>query len=263
MSIVIRNNGGGGNLYMRGGSGGGATGPTGPTGDTGPTGPTGDTGPAGSVGATGPTGPTGATGPTGPTGPTGATGSAGPTGPTGATGPSGTGSTGPTGPTGPAGSGVAKVVSTTASSTVSNSNTATILTTLTIPAGTFTAGDLLTLEAAFLKGGTAGGVAINLAINTSNSIPGGGGSLATRTNLSGVWQPLTRRAAIVSTGSGGATTLYSTSTSTDNDLGVSAATTSSVTIDWTVTQYLIAWAQMSVRSTGETISCQWLKVSNA
>ena len=158
---------------------------------------------------------------------------------------------------------MAKVVSTTASTSVSNSNTATILTTLTIPANTFTAGDLLTLEAAFLKGGTSGGAAINLAINTSNSIPGSGGSLATKQNAAGVWMPLTRRAAIVSTGSGGGTTLYTTSTSTDSDLVVSPGPTTSVAIDWTVTQYLIAWAQMSVRSPGETISCQWLKVSNA
>jgi len=183
----------------------GVTGPagsTGPDGATGPRGATGAQGIAGSVGAAGPrgaTGPAGATGsqgatgaggvgslgPSGATGPRGATGAAGPIGATGAVGPAG--ASGPSGPSGPAGgsgpSGPSGPVGATGPSTLgfydvsllgsytfTDTNIHAILSSGTLPAGTYLLGG------AVLFSGATSDTAVNFAIAVGSAPPFSAGS---------------------------------------------------------------------------------------
>ena len=124
-----------------------------------------------------------------------------------------------------------------------NGNTVTISNSVMIPAGAFSAGDMATILVQFYKtGGVARVFNTQILINTSNSISGAT-VLATLVNgASALYSAGVREMSIFSTGGAGQSLIKNTtSPSTDfNTYGVFATNAASlVTIDWSVTQYLI------------------------
>jgi len=137
-----------------------------------------------------------------------------------------------------------------------------LLTTLTIPANTYKAGDLLLIETLFTKTGTAGGHAAGIYINTSNTLTGAITIVSRSQGTAAIiYQPVTRRAAIIVAAGTGNGTQAITTNSLDNDFA--AATTispSTLAIDWTQTQYLMTGA--TVINNADSVKCNWLKVSS-
>ena len=112
-----------------------------------------------------------------------------------------------------------------------------------IPAGSFSAGDMATILAQFYKtGGVARAYNTQLLINTSASTSGA--TLLAQINAggTGIHGFAVREISILSTGGSGQTLIKNTTTpNTDwNTYGIFATNAvSSVTIDWSVTQYLM------------------------
>jgi hypothetical protein len=124
-----------------------------------------------------------------------------------------------------------------------NGNTVTISNSVMIPAGAFSAGDMATILVQFYKtGGVARVFNTQILINTSNSISGATVLATLQNGATALYSAGVREMSIFSTGGAGQSLIKNTtSPSTDfNTYGVFATNAASlVTIDWSVTQYLI------------------------
>jgi hypothetical protein len=155
------------------------------------------------------------------------------------------------------------VTSTTSTGTV-NSTSITLIHSILIPANTFVADDIVTIETCITKSATNNQFSQYFYINTSASLSGAI-LIATNTGigLSTRASQLYRRLAInVPAGTGNATTAVNSTFSARDDVGATNYTTgfSTLSINWTVDQYLIVAG--SVVSTSDSLTCQWIKAAN-
>jgi hypothetical protein len=125
----------------------------------------------------------------------------------------------------------------------SNSSSIIISNSVEIPAGSFSAGDMATIIASFYKTPTTiRGYNAQILINTTNSVSGATLLSSLFNGGTALYSVAVREISIFSTGGSGQTIIKNTTTpSTDfNTYGVFATNAASfLTIDWSVTQYLI------------------------
>ena len=156
----------------------------------------------------------------------------------------------------------AVVTSTTPTGSV-NSTSITLIHSILIPANTFVADDVVTIETCNSKSATNNTFSQYFYINTSASLSGAI-LIATNTGiLAGTRAAqLYRRLAInVPAGTGNATiSLNSTFNVRDDISGTYTTGFSTLSINWTVDQYLIVAG--SVVSTSDSLTCQWIKAAN-
>ena len=157
-----------------------------------------------------------------------------------------------------------KVVTTTTPAGSVNSTSNTLINSLLIPANTFSSGDIVTIETCVTKSATNNLFNFYFYLNTSATLVGAT-LVATNTSVAAATRAaqLYRRLAIdVAAGTGNGTIVLNTSFAARDDVGVANYTTgfSTLTTNWTVDQYIIVSG--SVVSTSDTLSCQWIKVSN-
>ena len=159
----------------------------------------------------------------------------------------------------------AVVTSTTPTGSV-NSTSITLIHSILIPANTFVADDIVTIETCISKSATNNTFGQYFYINTSASLTG---AILIATNTSsGIVaatraSQLYRRLAInVAAGTGNATIAINSSIDARDDIGVANYTTgfSTLLINWTANRYLIVAG--SVVSTSDSLTCQWIKASN-
>jgi hypothetical protein len=219
----------------------GSNGLQGATGPQGNQGPTGSDGSNGLQGATGPQGNQGATGPQGPQGPTGSDGS---NGLQGATGPQG--STGPQGLQGPTGPSVEYAITGTASAILVTGTTSNTLSqSLLIPANARVAGQVPTIVFAVRKSGGSNTHQPRLYWNTSASLTGAILIASNAAHAAAIASSYTIRdiSIEVASGSGNGSSIFSTTTNSNNPYGAVTAVPSNVAINWTTTGYFIVAIQ--------------------
>jgi hypothetical protein len=156
----------------------------------------------------------------------------------------------------------AVVTSTTPTGSV-NSTSITLIHSILIPANTFVADDVVTIETCISKSATNNTFSQYFYINTSANLIG---AILIATNTAVVAgtraSQLYRRLAInVPAGTGNATIeINSTFSARDDISGAYTAGFSTLSINWTVDQYLIVAG--SVVNTSDSLTCQWIKASN-
>lgn len=159
-----------------------------------------------------------------------------------------------------------KVVTNTTAGTASTSASITKLITLTIPANTFVANDILFLEGLMTKSNTtANAWSHYFYYNTSDTLTGAT-LIATQTGLNTGYQYniLTRRMYILTAnGTGSGTEMLTAGTSYGDDLGYFNLTTaaSNIAIDWTATVYLILAGTIGANTS--SVTGRWMKASTA
>jgi hypothetical protein len=157
----------------------------------------------------------------------------------------------------------AVVTSTTPTGSV-NSTSITLIHSILIPANTFVADDVVTIETCNSKSATNNTFSQYFYINTSASLSGAI-LIATNTGIGATTRAaqLYRRLTInVATGTGNATISVNSTFNARDDVGAANYTTgfSTLSINWTVDQYLIVAG--SVVSTSDSLTCQWIKAAN-
>jgi hypothetical protein len=154
------------------------------------------------------------------------------------------------------------VTSTTPTGSV-NSTSITLIHSILIPANTFVADDIVTIETCITKSATNNLFSQYFYINTSASLTGAI-LIATNTGigLSTRASQLYRRLAInVPAGTGNATmAINSTFSARDDISNIYTTGFSTLAIDWTANQYLIVAG--SVVNTSDSLTCEWIKAAN-
>jgi len=122
----------------------------------------------------------------------------------------------------------------------------------------------VTIETCVTKSATNNAFSFYFAVNTSATLVGAtlvatNTSVATATRAAQLYRRLTID---VATGMGNGTIVLNTSFAARDDIGVGNYTTgfSTLSINWTVNQYLIVAG--SVVSTSDSLTCQWIKAAN-
>ena len=156
-----------------------------------------------------------------------------------------------------------KVITNTTPTGNVNSTSNTLISSMLIPANTFSAGDIVTIETCVTKSSTFNTHTQLFFINTSPSLLGAI-QIATTTGSVGTraYQLYRRLAISVSDGTGNGTKTLNSTINARDDVGAITYTTglSTLAINWKVEQYLIVSG--SVVNIADTISCQWIKASN-
>ena len=156
----------------------------------------------------------------------------------------------------------AVVTSTTPTGSV-NSTSITLIHSILIPANTFVADDIVTIETCISKSAANNDFSQYFCINTSANLVGSI-LIATNTAVANNIRAaqLYRRLAInVPAGTGNATISIDSSFSAREDVGGGYTTGfSTLLINWTVDQYLIVAG--SVVNTSDSLTCQWIKAAN-
>jgi hypothetical protein len=157
----------------------------------------------------------------------------------------------------------ALVTSTTPTGSV-NSTSITLIHSILIPANTFVADDVVTIETCISKSATNNTFSQYFYINTSANLTGAI-LIATNTGIGATTRAaqLYRRLAInVPAGTGNATISVNSTFNVRDDVGAANYTTgfSTLSINWTVDQYLIVAG--SVVSTSDSLTCEWIKAAN-
>lgn len=155
------------------------------------------------------------------------------------------------------------VTSTTPTGSV-NSTSTTLIHSILIPANTFVADDVVTIETCISKSATNNTFSQYFYINTSANLTGAI-LIATNTGIGATTRAaqLYRRLAInVPAGTGNATISVNSTFNVRDDVGAANYTTgfSTLSINWTVDQYLIVAG--SVVSTSDSLTCEWIKAAN-
>ena len=142
------------------------------------------------------------------------------------------------------------------------SNTAnTLLNSVLVPANTFTAGDVVMMEAMVSKSAALSTYTMYFYWNTTNSLSG-----AIQIGISGtlgspVRSQVMNRQALIRTANGGGTgTLVANSSTGINLDSIVTGASSTLAINWTVDGYFIVSA--SHISASETVTGEWVKISN-
>jgi hypothetical protein len=156
----------------------------------------------------------------------------------------------------------AVVTSTTPTGSV-NSTSITLIHSILIPANTFVADDIVTIETCNSKSATNNTFSQYFYINTSASLSGAI-LIATNTAVANNIRAaqLYRRLAInVAAGTGNATIAVNSAFGARDDIsGTYTTGFSTLSINWTVDQYLIVAG--SVVNTSDSLTCQWIKAAN-
>jgi hypothetical protein len=157
----------------------------------------------------------------------------------------------------------AVVTSTTQTGSV-NSTSITLIHSILIPANTFVADDIVTIETCVTKSAANNAFSFYFYVNTSATLVGAT-LVATNTSVATATRAaqLYRRLAInVPAGAGNATIAINSTIGARDDIGVANYTTgfSTLSINWTVNQYLIVAG--SVVSTSDILTCEWIKAAN-
>jgi hypothetical protein len=156
----------------------------------------------------------------------------------------------------------AVVTSTTPTGSV-NSTSNTLINSLLIPANTFSSGDIVTIETCVTKSATNNTFSFYFYVNTSATLVGAT-LVATNTSVATATRAaqLYRRLAIdVAAGAGNATIAVNSTFGVRDDIsGTYTTGFSTLSINWTVNQYLIVAG--SVVSTSDFLTCEWIKAAN-
>jgi hypothetical protein len=155
-----------------------------------------------------------------------------------------------------------KSVSTTTAGTPVNSNGINLLNSLLIPANTFAAGDIITIQGMVSKDNAGSTYVPYFYWNTSASLVG---AILIATGVAGATTGrnimLYRRLHILTAnGTGNASYVFSTTDSANSDLNFMGGAGSTLAINWTSAGYIILAG--SRISSLDTLSGQWIKVSN-
>ena len=156
----------------------------------------------------------------------------------------------------------AVVTSTTPTGSV-NSTSITLIHSLLIPANTFSSGDIVTIETCVTKSAANNAFSFYFYVNTSATLVGAtlvatNTSVATATRAAQLYRRLTID---VAAGTGNATIAVNSTFGVRDDIsGTYTTGFSTLSINWTVDQYLIVAG--SVVSTSDSLTCQWIKAAN-
>jgi hypothetical protein len=156
----------------------------------------------------------------------------------------------------------AVVTSTTPTGSV-NSTSITLINSLLIPANTFSSGDIVTIETCVTKSAANNAFSFYFYVNTSATLVGAtlvatNTSVATATRAAQLYRRLTID---VAAGTGNATIAVNSTFGVRDDIsGTYTTGFSTLSINWTVDQYLIVAG--SVVSTSDSLTCQWIKAAN-
>jgi len=155
------------------------------------------------------------------------------------------------------------VTSTTPTGSVTSASN-TIINSILIPANTFSANSIVTLESCVTKSGAVYNASMFFYYNTSASLTGAS-LIATFSNFGTTTRAaqLYRRMSIVtSDGSGDGTQVLLTSFNGRDDIGSFNYTGgfSTLSINWTSDVYLIVSGLIA--NSAESLTCQWIKASN-
>ena len=157
-----------------------------------------------------------------------------------------------------------KVVNSTTPTGNVNATTNTLIHSILIPANTFSANDIVTLETCVTKSG--GGVQANIYFyyNSSASLVGAT-LIATFASIGAATraaQNYRRLSIVTSDGSGNGTQVVSTSFNGRDDMGSYNYTGgfSTLSINWTTDIYIIVSGLVATNT--ESLTCQWIKASN-
>jgi hypothetical protein len=156
----------------------------------------------------------------------------------------------------------AVVTSTTPTGSV-NSTSITLIHSLLIPANTFSSGDIVTIETCVTKRAANNAFSFYFYVNTSATLVGAtlvatNTSVATATRAAQLYRRLTID---VAAGTGNATIAVNSTFGVRDDIsGTYTTGFSTLSINWTVDQYLIVAG--SVVSTSDSLTCQWIKAAN-
>ena len=146
-------------------------------------------------------------------------------------------------------------------SSVVNAASTTKITSVYVPANTFTAGDILHIEWQYrLTGSTTSTGTTNLYWNETDDLTTPI-QLTTRTlnNTSKFYGQNRRLSIIVADGTGNGSKIYGTANQSDSDLTAATFVLSTVALNWTVDSYIIFAGFCGV---GTGIRTEFLKVSN-
>jgi hypothetical protein len=156
----------------------------------------------------------------------------------------------------------AVVTSTTPTGSV-NSTSITLIHSILIPANTFSSGDIVTIETCVTKSAASNAFSFYFYVNTSSTLVGAT-LVATNTSVATATRAaqLYRRLAIdVPAGTGNATIAVNSTFGVRDDIsGTYTTGFSTLSINWTVDQYLIVAG--SVVNTSDSLTCQWIKAAN-
>ncbi len=142
-----------------------------------------------------------------------------------------------------------------------NASSTTKITSIYVPANTFTAGDILHIEwLCRLTGSTSGNFSSNLYWNETDDLTTPT-TLLTRSvvNTSIFYGQNRRLSVIVADGTGNGSKIYGTGTGFDSDFVAATFVLSTVALNWTVDSYIIL---AGFCGTGTGVRTQFLKVSN-
>ena len=157
-----------------------------------------------------------------------------------------------------------KIVTSTTPTGSVNSLSNTLIHSILIPANTFSANDIVTLETCITKSAGTYQGSTYFYYNTSASLVGAT-LLATFSNFgtsTRAIQNYRRLAIVTSNGSGNGTQVLSTSFNGRDDMGTYNYTGgfSTLSINWTSNVYLIVSGL--VANSAESLTCQWIKAAN-
>ncbi len=157
-----------------------------------------------------------------------------------------------------------KIVTTTTPTGSVNSLSNTLINSILIPANTFSANDIVTLETCVTKSGGVYQGSTFFYYNTSSSLVGATllGRFTTFGAATRAAQNYRRLAIVTADGSGNGTQVVSTSFNGRDDMGSYNYTGgfSTLSINWTSDVYLIVSG--FVANSAESLTCQWIKASN-
>lgn len=149
-----------------------------------------------------------------------------------------------------------KIILNTTTSGTTSGTSITLLTSGLIPANTIQVGSKLRMVAKFYKTGSLGQGRTRFYINTSNTLTGAT-LLATQGLSTGNFFALTRTPEVKSA-TNTEFPLTSTSLSLDEGAVITMASMSSINIDWTVDQYIMAAGECA--NAGDSMTCQSLEI---
>jgi len=132
----------------------------------------------------------------------------------------------------------------------SNSTSEVILSSLLIPASSFTTSDIFTVDARMRKSGTTGTMTTRIRIGTTQTTADAQvGIFATLTN--NIFVPISRDIKVTS--SNGTSEVFSGTTSASLDGAYSGVTLSNISINWDVDNYISVTGQLS--SASDVMNC--------
>ena len=137
------------------------------------------------------------------------------------------------------------------SSTITGTTSETILSSVLIPANTFSVNDVINLEIRCKKASATGVTSHRIRLNTSNSLSGA--TLAgIVSNNNTVLMPTFSRNLVIKSSTN--TEVMGTSATFSTDIGSITSAISSINIDWTIDQYIIISVQPSVSAETNILS---------